>query len=154
MTRCPVVSPSADDLGGPAGGGGAPGASGGTDTAIPGAPPDKTPPKLQVGGSTSQRVKRAGRVQVLATSSERGTIAASGFLDIAGLRLPLSSKAVPVASAGGGVTITVRLSKGQLRQVRRALRKRRRVSVRLGVVATDAAGNSAEAKAPVIRLRR
>jgi hypothetical protein len=59
-----------------------------------------------------------------------------------------------VVVAGGGVTLTARLSRTALREARRALRRRRRVVVRLGIVATDAAGNSAQTRAPAIRLTR
>jgi hypothetical protein len=48
----------------------------------------------------------------------------------------------------------VQLSRRQLREFRRAFARRRRVTVRLGVVATDLAGNSRAVRAPRIRLRR
>ncbi|HEX8102080.1 MAG TPA: calcium-binding protein, partial [Solirubrobacteraceae bacterium] len=80
--------------------GAATGAGGGTgDASLRG---DKTAPKLRVGGSTSQKLRSGRRMKLLATSSERGTVAASGFLDVAGLRLPLKSKAADVKTAGGG----------------------------------------------------
>jgi hypothetical protein len=60
----------------------------------------------------------------------------------------------PVALDGGGVKLRFRLSRGTRRRAQRALRRRRRVTVRLGVVATDRAGNSSETRAPVIRLAR
>jgi len=91
---------------------------------------------------------------VLATSSEPGFAAASGFIDIAGLALPLKSDRKRIPVGGAGVTLTVRLSRSQMRQCRRAFKRRRRVSVRLGVVATDLAGHSAAVRAPRIRLRR
>ena len=90
----------------------------------------------------------------MATSSERGTIGASGFVDIAGLSLPMSNAAERVPVPGAGVELTIRLTGRQLREARRVLRRGRRVTVRLGVVATDEAGNSAERRAPRIRLTR
>ena len=114
---------------------------------------DGARPRVQAGGSTLQRIGRHGRVRVLATSSERGFAAASGFLDAGGLSLPLQSDRRRITVAGGGVTLTVKLSRSQLRECRRVLARGRRVSVRLGVVATDLAGNSAEVRAPRIRLR-
>ncbi len=115
---------------------------------------DSVPPKVRAGGSTRQRLGRRRRVRVLATSSERGFVAASGFLDVAGLALPLRSDRRPVAVAGGGVVLTVKLGRRQLRECRRAFKRGRRVSVRLGVVATDLTGNSAAVRAPRIRLLR
>ena len=50
--------------------------------------------------------------------------------------------------AGGGAELSLKLSKSQLRQARRALKRKRKVSVFLSVVATDAAGNSAQKRAP------
>jgi hypothetical protein len=126
-----------------------PGPGGGT-----GSGPDRSKPLLQVGGSTSQSVGAGGVIRVLATSSERGTMAMSGALHVAGLALPLKSKVERVATAGGGVTLSVRLGPDQLRRVRRALRRGGRVSADLDVVATDEAGNSVTAKARPIRLRR
>lgn len=120
-----------------------------------GASRDRTAPRVQAGGATIQRVgRRSATVRLVATSSERGTLAASGFLDAAGLNLPLSSRRQRVAVAGGGAEIRIRLSGSQLRRVRRALARRRRVTVRLRVVATDAAGNSAETRVLRIRLAR
>jgi hypothetical protein len=115
---------------------------------------DTVPPRVRAGGSTLQRIGRSGRVRVLATSSERGFVAASGFLDVAGLALPLRSDRRRVAVAGGGVRLTVKLSRRQMRACRRAFVRGRSVSVRLGVVATDLAGNSGVTRAPRIRLRR
>ncbi|CAA9533661.1 MAG: Alkaline phosphatase [uncultured Solirubrobacteraceae bacterium] len=115
---------------------------------------DRTKPTVQAGGPTVQRIGAAATVRVTATTSERGTLAASGFLDVGGLNLPLQSRRERVTVAGGGAQIRIRLSSSQVRRVRAALRRSRRVTVRLGVVATDAAGNSAETRAPRIRLTR
>ena len=110
---------------------------------------DRTGPRVEAGGSTLQRV---GRLRVLATSSEPGWVAASGYLDVAGLALPLKSDRRRVGVGGGGVSLTIRLSASQLRQARRALARKRRVFVRVGVVGTDQAGNSTAVKAARIRL--
>jgi RTX calcium-binding nonapeptide repeat (4 copies) len=115
---------------------------------------DRLKPRLRVGGPTLQRLGRRGRIRIAASSSERGTIAASGFLDVAGLSLPLISNRRRVTVAGGGVTLTVKLKRRELRAARRALRARRRVVARLTAVATDRAGNSAKRRMPLIRLRR
>jgi len=112
---------------------------------------DRTAPQLRVGGATLQRARR-GRFTIKATSSEPGTISGSGFLDVNGISLPLSSNRKRVTVAGAGVTLTVRLSGRQLREARRAWRRGRRVTARLGIVATDRAGNSVRGRMPAIRL--
>jgi hypothetical protein len=114
---------------------------------------DRVKPRLQAGGPTVQRLGRRGRIRIAASSSERGTIASSGFLDVAGLSLPLISNRRRVRVAGGGVTLTIKLKRRELRAARRALRAHRRVVARLSVVATDSAGNSAKRRMPLIRLR-
>ena len=114
---------------------------------------DRVAPKVRVGGSTVQRAGR-GRFRLVATASERGTISASGFVEIAGLSLPLSSNRQRVGVGGGGVELTVRLPSRARREAARAWRRGRRVVVRMGVVGTDRAGNSVRVQAPAIRLLR
>jgi hypothetical protein len=116
--------------------------------------PDLVAPKLDVGAPSLQRLRGGRTVRVMATSSERGTIAASGFLDVAGLSLPLTTVRGRVRVAGGGVELRMRFTARQLNEIRRVHRRRGRVVVRLGVVATDAAGNSTKRNAPRIRLQR
>jgi hypothetical protein len=116
--------------------------------------PDSIAPKIDVGAPTLQRLNGGRTVKVMATSSERGTIAASGFVDVAGLSLPLRTVRQRVGAAGGGVELRVRFTTSQLKEIRRVHRRGGRVVVRLGVVATDAAGNSAKRDAPRIVLRR
>ena len=114
---------------------------------------DKRAPAVDVGAVTTQRLGRRGVIRVAATSSERGTLGASGFIDIGGLRLPLGNVSRPVTVPGGGAELTLKLTKRQLREAKRVLKRKRRVTVHLSVVATDAAGNSAQKRAPRIRLR-
>jgi RTX calcium-binding nonapeptide repeat (4 copies) len=114
---------------------------------------DTRRPRVQAGGPTVQRLGRRARIRIAASSNERGTIAASGFLDAGGLSLPLISNRRRVSVAGGGVTLTIKLKGRELRVARRALRARRRVVARLTVVATDRAGNSAKRRMRLIRLR-
>ena len=94
-----------------------------------------------------------GVVRVVGTSSERGTLGASGFIDIGGLGSPLGNVSKPVAVAGAGAELTLKLTESQLREARRRSSASARVTVRLSVVATDAAGNSAAKRAPRIRAR-
>ncbi len=114
---------------------------------------DRVAPKVRVGGSTVQRA-RSGRFTLVATSSERGTISASGFIDVAGLSLPLSADRKTVGVGGGGVELTVKLTARARREATRAWRRGRRVRARIGVVGIDRAGNSARVQAPTIRLIR
>jgi hypothetical protein len=113
---------------------------------------DTTPPRLDVGALTRQRLGRRGVIRVAATSSERGSIGVSGFIDIGGLSRPLSGARARIGVAGGGAEVALRLTARQVREVRRALRRKRRVVVRLSVTATDAAGNTTTRRAPRIRL--
>ncbi len=122
-----------------------PGAAGGRD---------RVAPRLQVGAPARQRIGRSRRVRVFASTSEAGFVAASGFLSLSGLSLPLTVARRPVAVAGGGVELFVSLGRARWQRALRALRRGRRVSVRLSVVATDRAGNSREARALRIRLLR
>lgn len=114
---------------------------------------DGRPPKVEVGAPTLQVVGRTRRVRVYATTSERGTLSASGGLTMRGLSLPVKTidrKRVRVA--GGGAVLTYRISGRHWREAARALRRGRRVILRLGVVGTDMAGLSTRRNAPPITL--
>jgi hypothetical protein len=114
---------------------------------------DGRPPRLDVGALTIQRLGRARRVTLYATSSERGSISASGFLETTGLTLPI--KRLPrkrVHVGGGGVALSYRLAGRQWRVARAALRRHRRVTVRFTAVATDTTGSSSSRRAPRIRI--
>jgi hypothetical protein len=113
---------------------------------------DKTAPVVDVGAITRQRLRK-GVIRVVGTSSERGTLGASGYIDIAGLRLPLGNVSKPITVPGAGAELTLKLTKAQLREARKQLKRKRKVTVHLSVVATDAAGNSAAKRAPKIALR-
>lgn len=112
---------------------------------------DRVAPRVRVGGPTVQRGMRG---KLLATSSERGTISASGFVAIRGLALPISAPARRVGVGGGSVKLTARLDARQRREAARAWRRGRKVTLRLAVVGTDRAGNSKRVRAPAIELRR
>jgi hypothetical protein len=113
---------------------------------------DDVAPVVRAGASTLQRLTSSGRVRIAATSSERGFLSASGQLAVRGLRLPVQSDRRRVKVAGGGAILTVKLRGRPLRVARRGLARGRPVAVRLGVVASDRAGNSAQVRAPRIRL--
>ena len=111
---------------------------------------DERSPRVRAGAAPTQPLSR---IRIFATSSERGVLSTSGFLDVGGLSLPVQGDRRPVAIGGGGVVLHVRLAARERRRVRRALRRGRRATVRMGVVGTDRAGNSRLVVARPIRLR-
>ncbi len=113
------------------------------------------PPGLSVGAAVLQKARQGGAIRVYATATERATISASGFLDAAGLQLPIERLAArEVTVGGGGVILKYRLRGREWRETARSLARKRRVRVRLAVVATDQGGASRRRDAPVIRLLR
>jgi Thrombospondin type 3 repeat/RTX calcium-binding nonapeptide repeat (4 copies) len=114
---------------------------------------DGRPPRLEVGALTLQRPGRSRRVRVYATASEPGAVSASGALEVGGLTLPVKTiKRQRIEVGGGGAVLTYRLSGRHWREAHRALRRGRRVVVKLDVVATDHSGKSTRRSAPAIRL--
>ncbi len=111
---------------------------------------DERSPRVRAGAARAQPLSR---IRILATSSERGVLSTSGFLDVGGLSLPVHGDRRAVAIGGGGVVLHVRLAARERRRVRRALRRGRRATVRVGVVGTDRAGNSRLVLPAPIRLR-
>jgi hypothetical protein len=90
---------------------------------------------------------------VYATSSERGAVSASGGLHVGGLALPVKTiDRERIRVGGGGAVLTYRLRGRHWRESRQALRRGRRVVLRLGVVATDRSGKSTRRNAPAITL--
>jgi Thrombospondin type 3 repeat len=123
-----------------------------TATPVTGAE-DGKPPQLEVGAPVLQRLGRSRTVRVYATSSERGAVSASGGLTMGGLTLPVKTiDREQIRVGGGGAVLTYRMRGRHWRETSRALRRGRKVILRLGVVATDRAGLSTERKAPAIRL--
>jgi len=114
---------------------------------------DGTPPRVEAAAAARQRLGRRS-VKLLATSSERGFLAASGFLDVGGISLPLQSDRRRLEVGGSGARLTVELNRRHLRLARRALARGRRATVRMWAVGTDLAGNSRRARPVRIRLRR
>ena len=73
-----------------------------TETAPPSATADDgRPPVVDAGAPTVQRVGRSRMVRVYATTSEPGTLGASGSLEAAGLALPIKRVAVRAGRCGG-----------------------------------------------------
>lgn len=123
-------------------------------SAAPPAPADTTAPQIRIGGSTLQRIGRAGRITVLATASERSELVAGGFVTAGARRFALRTARVTVEVGGAGTRLRLALSRAATRRLRGLLKRGRRASAAVSVVATDTAGNSASQKLPAIRLRR
>lgn len=123
-----------------------------TAVPLPAAAADRVAPRVRADAPIRQRISRTRRIRVFARSTETGFAAASGTLNIAGLRLALKVVRRPIRMANQRVTITVTLAQPHWRRAGRALRRNRPVSARISVVATDRAGNSRKAKAVTIRL--
>ena len=118
-------------------------------------PADSTPPKLQAGALTTQRVsKRRRTLHVAATTSEPGIIGMTGYLAVGGINDRLAPASKKVTVGGGGVDLTVKLSKRQLRLALGALRHHRHARAHVTVAATDAAGNTSRIRRFVIDLSR
>jgi hypothetical protein len=115
---------------------------------------DRMAPRISADAPARQRIARSRRVRLFARSSETGSVAASGTLTVDGLRLPVNVVRRRVATASKRVELVVTLKRSHWRQSLTALRRQRRVTVRLTAVATDQAGNSRKAKAVTIRLVR
>lgn len=114
---------------------------------------DNTKPRLQVGGSTYQRISGKRRsIRIAATSSEKGLIQVAGFLQVAGINDRLEPVRKRITVAGGGTQIVLKFSKRQLRMLRRDFRRGRTPRARLTISAVDAAGNTSRAKHMRIRL--
>ena len=110
------------------------------------------PPALDVGAHTVQRPGASRLLRVYATSSEPGAISASGILEIAGLPRPVQAESRRVEVGGAGVALTYKIPRGRWKQARQALALDRPVSLQLGVVATDLAGNTSQRDAPSIEV--
>ena len=115
---------------------------------------DLVAPRVQAGAATVQRLSARGVVKLAATSSERGYLSASGQLVARGLALPVRSDRRPVSVAGGAADLTIKLRGRALKEARRTLARRKAVVLRMTVVASDAAGNTSQVKAPRIRMAR
>ena len=82
--------------------------------AAAGTAPTTRAAKVAASGATLQRLG-GGPLRVLATSSEPGIAAASGFIDVAGLALPLKSNA-GVSPGAARRYLAVKLSRRQMRR--------------------------------------
>ena len=113
---------------------------------------DKTRPKLDVGGSSSQRFGKS--IRFVATCSEKGLVQAIGFVAAGGIKEALKLTERKVAVGGGGVVVKFPFSKRQRRNIAGDLRRRRTPRVRITISCVDAAGNTSRARRFWIGLRR
>jgi glucose/arabinose dehydrogenase len=117
---------------------------------------DNAAPRLRVTVKRRQRVLRLRGVVAYARCDERCSVAAGGVLRLRGRALRLR-RVTRAGRASRRVRLKVRLSRRSARALRRAAARRRRASVRIGLRATDAAGNRSRlvrARVRVLRRRR
>ena len=103
---------------------------------------DRTAPALTLSGSTRQKVLRQRGVFVNARVSESSRVIARAWVSIPGGGK--SRRAVSVGKnlpPGAKARLKPRFPRHTMRKFRRALRKHSRLTARLTVTATDAAGN-------------
>jgi hypothetical protein len=114
---------------------------------------DKTKPRPKLAFS---RLQRVGRLSLSASMNERGTLAASASVTVAGSSAAkrYSFKGVTRSvTAGKKVSLRLKLSSGALGAVKRALSHGARLRARVRVTAVDASGNSRK-KTVFVRLKR
>ena len=116
---------------------------------------DHTPPKVQAGALTTQKVSLKRRtLRVAASSSESGLIGVTGYLVAAGVNDRLTPASAKVTVAGAGVEIKIKLAKRQAKMALRDLKHHKHPRVRLTVAATDAAGNTSSVRRFWVYLAR
>ena len=122
---------------------------------LPAAPgPDKTAPKLLLGGATRQRFLRGRAIYVYAKCDEVCTITASGR--IAALQV---ARALRTASTkltlkpGARVKIKLPIGAHTRAVINRQLRRAARVTVRVSLIAVDASDNRTSSKRTLTLLR-
>lgn len=153
----PSPYPTGGGGGGAAGGGGAGGGGAGGGPA--GA--DRTAPTVRLSGPASQRPVDSGRILVRVRCDEQCRVRVGG--EVLVRRDTAASSAVPerlrltpqrrTLGAGATVTFSVRATLRQRRAIAAALRRGRRVTVRVTVTATDLAGNARTATRRVTARR-
>jgi hypothetical protein len=129
-----------------------------TDPPAPPAPPipgpDKTAPKLLLGGATRQRFLRGRAIYVYAKCDEVCTITASGriaALQVANALRTASTKLT--LKPGARTKIKLQISAHTRSVINRQLRRGARVTVRVSLSAVDASGNRTSTKRTLTLLR-
>jgi glucose/arabinose dehydrogenase/PKD repeat protein len=118
------------------------------------APVTGNAPALALLAAGTQKVLKQRGVIVLASCATPCTLTASATVSLAGASRSLKLRGI-VRQAGSGKQVRLRLtlSKKTLRSIRRALRRGVKLTAKVTVVATDAAGNSSKYTRR-IKLRR
>jgi glucose/arabinose dehydrogenase len=130
------------------------------DVATPPAPvavaPDRTAPSLRVRVKRRQRLLRLRGAVARVRCNEACAVRAAGVLRIGKRRFRLRSatRRAQAAQATRRVRLKVRLKPRSRRALRRAMRRGRRPLVRVGLRATDTAGNSSRIVYRKVRARR
>lgn len=118
----------------------------------PAPPADTIAPALELGGSTRQRASAGFLTVTVRCPAEACRAAATGVVRVGAKRHRLRA-ATAAIQAGARGRLRLRIGRPALKAIRRALRGRKRLTAKVTVVATDAAGN-ATTKRRAIRLRR
>ncbi|MDP9385465.1 MAG: hypothetical protein M3P50_09565, partial [Actinomycetota bacterium] len=154
---------SGSGSGGSGGSGGSDGSdgsgdSGGDEPLLPqtaGTRDDRTAPRVRIGGSTAQRIGRRGTLRVAAVSlDEPVVVQASAVVSVGVLTFTQTSTRTAIRVRGAGAELSMKLPAKALKAIRRRLRSGRRVTARITVLATDAAGNTSVASMKRVRLKR
>jgi hypothetical protein len=116
---------------------------------------DKAAPALQLRAKSSQRaIRQKGIVVEVRCPTEACTATAEGTVSVSGAAKTYRLKAVTKQIRKGGTAkLKLKLSKGPLTALKRALRRHRRAEARITVTVKDAAAN-ATVKKRRIRLKR
>jgi plastocyanin len=115
---------------------------------------DRTAPALTLSGPTRQKVLRQRAVHLRARVSEGSRVIARAWVAIPGTGK--SRRAVSAGknlAAGATASLRPRFPRHTMRKFRRALRKHSRLTARVTVTATDAAGNRTSLKRRVTLKR-
>ena len=112
---------------------------------------DVTPPPLKLAGKRRQIARRTVAVKVRAADEARW-IRAKAKVKIGSKTVKRKRVAPQPLAADVALKLRVRIPKGTLARIKKALEKGKRVVVRITVIAADAVGNEASSLR-VVRLR-
>ncbi len=139
-------------------GSGTDGGSGGEEPSLPqtaATRDDRTAPRLRIGGSTAQRIGRGGTLRVAAVALDEPVVVQASAVVSVGVRaFAQTSPRTAIRVRGAGAELRMKLAPNALKAIRRRLRSGRRVTARITVLATDAAGNTSVASMRRVRLKR
>jgi hypothetical protein len=126
-----------------------------TDATTQGPCPDKTAPSTALSGSDTQNFLKQKAVIVTASTSEAGTVTATGTISLPGASKVLKLQPASAgATANAKVTLKLKLSTKTLKTVRKALRNRKKVKATVTVVEKDAAGNLSPPVTKTLRAKK